>query len=62
LRKAQKPAVAMAIFRGSTNMRCNLKRDHDECREASASDGPWQPAPVPVIAARFILRRSAQIG
>jgi hypothetical protein len=27
LRKAQKPAVAMAIFRGSTNMRCNLKRD-----------------------------------
>jgi len=43
-------------------MRCNLERDHDECRKASASDGLWQPAPVPVIAARFILLTSAQTG
>jgi hypothetical protein len=35
LRKAQKPAVAMATLRGSRRMRCSLERDYDERRIAS---------------------------
>src|SRR4249919_1898878 len=35
LRKAQKPAVAMATLRGSRRMRCSLVRDQDGRRSAS---------------------------
>ena len=55
LRKAQKPAVAMATLRGSKRMRCSLERDHDERRTASRRAyrttrfrGGWRcPCPAP---------------
>ena len=56
LRKAQKPAVAMATLRGSRRMRCSLERDHDERRTASRRAyrttrfrGGWRcPCPAPI--------------